>query len=44
MVGNGDKLRITHVGDKHTGKNLRLKYVFVVPNLKKNLISVSKVV
>ncbi|KAH0679474.1 hypothetical protein KY284_020559 [Solanum tuberosum] len=43
-VGNGDKLRITHVGNKHIGRNLRLKDVFVVPNLKKNLISVSKFV
>ncbi|KAL3345216.1 hypothetical protein AABB24_024254 [Solanum stoloniferum] len=44
MVGNGDKLRITHVGDKHIGRSLRLKDVFVVPNLKKNLNSVSKLV
>jgi len=44
MVGNGDKLRITYLGDKYIGRNLRLKDVFVVPNLKKNLIYVSKFV
>ncbi|OIT03203.1 hypothetical protein A4A49_57448, partial [Nicotiana attenuata] len=44
MVGNGDKMPITHIGDKIIGKNLHLKDVFVVPKLKKNLISVSKFV
>ncbi|KAH0754409.1 hypothetical protein KY290_024679 [Solanum tuberosum] len=44
MVGNGDKLLITHIGDKNIGEKLHLKDVFVVPRLKKNLISVSKFV
>nr|XP_009767591.1 PREDICTED: uncharacterized protein LOC104218727 [Nicotiana sylvestris] len=44
MVGNGDKLSITHIGNKNIGRNLYLKDDFVVPKLKKNLISVSKFV
>lgn len=32
------------MGDKHIGGNLRLNDVFVVPNLKKIIISVSKLV
>ncbi|OIT38994.1 hypothetical protein A4A49_56276, partial [Nicotiana attenuata] len=44
MVGNGDRLPITHIGDKYIGKYLNLQDVFVVPKLKKNLISVSKFV
>lgn len=40
-VGNGNKLDITHTGDKSIG-SMNLKRVLVVPKLKKNLISVSK--
>lgn len=44
LRGNGDKLPITHIGDKNIEKNLHLKDIFVVPELRKNLISVSKLV
>lgn len=45
MVGNGHKLKITHIGDTvlHTDKNsVKLKNVLVVPEIKKNLLSVSQ--
>ena len=45
MVGNGQKLNITHTGNTilHTGKNVvKLENVLVVPDIKKNLISVSQ--
>ena len=45
MVGNGNKLDITHIGDTtiQSGKdNVKLKNVLVVPNIKKNLLSVSQ--
>ncbi|XP_075088534.1 uncharacterized protein LOC142170506 [Nicotiana tabacum] len=42
MVGDGKLLKITHVGNKEIGTNLKLKDVLVVPKLKKNLLSVSK--
>nr|GLL27111.1 hypothetical protein L195_g010371 [Ipomoea trifida] len=41
-VGNGNKLDITHSGNACIGE-LNLKDVLVVPKLKKNLISVSKI-
>jgi hypothetical protein len=45
MVGNGSRLSISHIGnttlDSSHGK-LELQDVLVVPNIKKNLISVSK--
>lgn len=42
MVGDGKRLKITHVGNKNIGTSLRLKDVLVVPKLKKKLLSVSK--
>ena len=45
MVGNGESLNISHIGDTTiaTGNNsLPLHNVLVVPNIKKNLISVSQ--
>lgn len=44
MVGNDDKLTITHIGDNNIGNNLKLKDVFVMSNLKKKLVFVSKLV
>ncbi|GMY38248.1 Zinc finger, CCCH-type [Fagus crenata] len=45
MVGNGDILQITHVGQANIesgNKSLQLNDVLLVPNIKKDLISVSK--
>lgn len=45
MVGNGESLNISHIGDTTiaTGNNsLPLHNVLVVPNIKKNLISISQ--
>lgn len=42
-VGNGDKLVIAHIGDTSVG-GLNLKDILVVPQLKKNLILVSKII
>ena len=45
MVGNSDTLDITHVGSAllNVGSgHLKLNNVLVVPNIKKNLISVSQ--
>lgn len=40
MVGNGDNLHISYIGNKHIGKkNLYLKDVFVVPNSRITLFS-----
>lgn len=44
MVENGDKLQITHIGDKNIGQNLCLRDFFIMPKLKKNLVSVSNFV
>ncbi|KAK9209418.1 hypothetical protein WN944_001784 [Citrus x changshan-huyou] len=43
FVGNGQSLHISHIGDTTHGK-LNLKDILVVPKLKKNLLSVSKLV
>lgn len=42
MICDGKRLKITHVANKEIGQNLLLKFVLVVPKLKKNLLSVSK--
>ena len=45
MVGNGDVLQITHIGQaniKFGHDSLQLNDVLLVPNIKKDLISVSK--
>ncbi len=45
MVGNGDILQITHVGQANIesgNKSLQLNDVLLVPDIKKDLISVSK--
>ncbi|KAK2975601.1 hypothetical protein RJ640_010678 [Escallonia rubra] len=45
MVGNGEKLKITHIGDAKVqvgSKDLTLQNVLVVPQIKKNLLSVSQ--
>lgn len=42
MVGDGKRLKITRVGNRDIGSNLKLKDVLVIPKLKKNLLSVSK--
>lgn len=45
MVGNGQILDITHVGDSHANcgsTSLPLKNVLLVPNMKKDLLSVSQ--
>lgn len=44
LVGNGSQLNITHIGDCNQYKNLKLNKVLLVPNIKKNLISVSQLV
>ncbi|KAH9751421.1 hypothetical protein KPL71_014290 [Citrus sinensis] len=43
FVGNGQSLHISHIGDTTHGK-LNLKDILVVPKLKKNLLSISKLV
>ena len=42
-IGNGKSLDITYVGERniHNG-NLKLKNVLIVPEIKKNLLSVSQ--
>ncbi|KAK9078295.1 hypothetical protein SSX86_002352 [Deinandra increscens subsp. villosa] len=40
--GNGEKLEITHKGDTLMANNLKLNDILIVPNIKKNLLSVSK--
>ena len=45
IVGNGSELSITHTGHAHIfspGSSLSLNNVLVVPNIKKNLLSVSQ--
>ncbi|KAF7142376.1 hypothetical protein RHSIM_Rhsim05G0026100 [Rhododendron simsii] len=45
MVGNGDTLHITHVGNASLNmgnKEIKLNNVLVVPEIKKNLLSVSQ--
>ena len=45
FVGNGKGLQISHIGDTSLTTNhgkLKLKNVLVVPNLKKNLLSIGK--
>lgn len=42
MVGNDDNLLISRIEDIYFRKNLNIKDVFVVPKLKKNLISIGK--
>ncbi|KAK2991664.1 hypothetical protein RJ640_028939 [Escallonia rubra] len=45
VVGNGEKLKITHIGDEKVqvgSKDLTLQNVLVVPQIKKNLLSVSQ--
>ena len=46
-VGDGSCLKISHVGNanlKTDGGNLKLQDVLVVPNLKKNLLSVGQLI
>jgi cAMP phosphodiesterase len=42
IVGNRFSLPVTHIGSCSSTPTLQLKDVFVVPNLTKNLLSVSK--
>ncbi|KAG8379883.1 hypothetical protein BUALT_Bualt07G0135600 [Buddleja alternifolia] len=45
MVGNGEFMNITHVGDtqvNYDGHEIPLRNVLLVPNIKKNLLSVSQ--
>lgn len=42
IVGNGDNLFISHIGSRHLSHNLCLLNVLVVPSLKKNLVSISR--
>jgi hypothetical protein len=45
MVGNGESLPITHIGQANIGSgssSLKLKDVILVPDIKKDLLSVSK--
>jgi hypothetical protein len=42
IVGNGSSLPVTHMGSCSPTPTLQLKDVLVVPNLTKNLLSVSK--
>nr|GEY99451.1 putative zinc finger, CCHC-type [Tanacetum cinerariifolium] len=40
--GNGNKLPVSHIGHNMVNNNIRLRDVLVVPNLTKNLLSISK--
>lgn len=45
MVGSGEVLSITHLGQAHVGTShskLILKDVIVIPDIKKDLLSISK--
>lgn len=44
MIGNNNKLQITHIGYKNIERNSEVKDVFVMSKLKKNLNSISKLV
>src|ERR1044072_4105385 len=42
LVGNGDGLNITHIGSRSVSHSIPLSGVLVVPQLTKNLVSISK--
>ena len=45
VVGNGKSLKITHIGMDHIGNkscDIPLQNVLVVPQIKKNLLSISR--
>lgn len=42
IVGNGKSLSITHIGNRLVTPNIHLNDVLVVPNLTRNLLSISR--
>lgn len=42
VFGNGNTSPISHIGNKSFSKDLNLSNVLVVPNITKNLLSISK--
>lgn len=42
MFGNGNSSLISHIGNKSFSQDLKLSEALVVPNIIKNLISISK--